>query len=144
MNVNVGSFSNPEGLEGLAHFLGSVLHLHTFFWWIHVAIYMFLKSITVSFERLPQTSNSSTRWSIISHSTGHMIEVTGKEAHWLTIEDLSPISTLTNKACIAEHMLFYSNRKYPEEGAYLKFLAEVFLPSLSVWSLKIHIWSWRN
>jgi len=44
MNVNVGSFSNPEGLEGLAHFL--------------------------------------------------------------------------------EHMLFYSNRKYPEEGAYLKFLAE--------------------
>jgi secreted Zn-dependent insulinase-like peptidase len=23
MSVNVGSFSNPEGLEGLAHFLGT-------------------------------------------------------------------------------------------------------------------------
>ena len=24
MSVNVGSFSNPEGLEGLAHFLGTI------------------------------------------------------------------------------------------------------------------------
>jgi hypothetical protein len=27
MEVGVGSFSDPEGLEGLAHFLGQFVHL---------------------------------------------------------------------------------------------------------------------
>lgn len=27
MNVSVGSFSNPDGLEGLAHFLGKCFYL---------------------------------------------------------------------------------------------------------------------
>lgn len=37
MNVSVGAFSDPEGLEGLAHFLGmsSFLKNGSFFMWLH-------------------------------------------------------------------------------------------------------------
>lgn len=93
MNVNVGSFSNPEGLEGLAHFLGSVLHLHTFFWWIHVAIYTSQKHRCGFWA---STSNFKLKSYHIRLGT-FMIEVTGKEAHWLSIEVLSPVPALTNK-----------------------------------------------
>ena len=32
----------------------------------------------------------------------------------------------------AEHMLFYASEKYPSEGSYMKFIAEVFLAAF--WS----------
>jgi insulysin len=33
MNVSVGCFSDPDGLEGLAHFLGSLFFFLFFFLW---------------------------------------------------------------------------------------------------------------
>lgn len=32
--------------------------------------------------------------------------------------------------CTAEHMLFYASEKYPSEGSYMKFIAEVLLAPL--------------
>lgn len=79
MVVNVGSFSDPEGLEGLAHFLGILF--------FSCMIFILLCNENVF------------RW----ESCKVQLVV------WV----------------VAEHMLFFSSEKYPEEDSYSKYLTEV-------------------
>ncbi|KAJ9565593.1 hypothetical protein OSB04_001559 [Centaurea solstitialis] len=101
MNVGVGSFSDPEGLEGLAHFLGA-----------HIVLPVLLivpcpntdSGLAFVIRELLELHHLK---SFIAFSTNAFI------AHHISFIII-----------IAEHMLFYASEKYPLEDSYSTYISE--------------------